>query len=236
MGAFDFIGGVARYRAAAQDIARLDLRHRFLVAPFHDVLQGARVLDLGAHDGRWSYALSQAGAAEVVGIEARPELIARLAEFPDTPARARIDLRHGDLHEALDAFARDGERFDVVALFGIFYHVMDHFRVLDRIRALGPRAVIIDGEFMKGANPFIQLVREDPTKDLNAAPQVPGQAMAIKGIPSGVAMERMAEALGFAHDWLDWDAVAPADRGPVGDYYRGEGARMIRRTCVLRPA
>lgn len=235
MSAFDYLGAVAPYSQDPAQILRLDIRHSFLIAPHTEILRGARVLDLGAHDGRWSYALAEAGAAQVVGIEARAELVARFRLFAASPAKDRVELRQGDLHDALEDLYRAGEHFDVVALLGILYHVMDHFSILRNALRLGARMILVDGDFMVGNNPYIQLVREDPSKDLNAAPQVPGQMTAIKGIPSSSAMERMAEALGCDLVWLPWESLDPITRVTVGDYFTPTPQNTLRRSCVLRP-
>lgn len=233
MGFFDFLGTLPRYNTNSADITRLNQRRNFLIEPFRSELKGARVLDIAAHDGRWSFALAEAGASEVHGIEPRPDLIADFATFPDTPYKSAVRLEQGDLYDALPDLAARGETYDVVALFGIYYHIMDHFFVLRQIRKLKPRLIIIDSEFFKGEAPFIQMSKERTDKHLNAVAQIEGQEVAIKGTPSSVAMERMAEALMYRVHWLPWEKLKPDERTGVQDYYR-EG-RMIRRTCALTP-
>lgn len=230
-GTFDFLAGNPRYTDS--DIHRMNMRERFIVTPFGADLKDARVLDLAAHDGRWSYALSRAGAREVLGIEGRPELVARFNEMPPGEPAGRVRLVVGDIFEGLERLVAAGAVFDVVALFGIFYHVMDHFLLLQRISALGPRLVIVDSEFIHQKNPMIQLVRERTDNPLNAIPQHPGQEVAIKGVPSTGAMEAMAEALGYDCTWQDWLRVPVAERQGLGDYFRDTQKR--RATCALRP-
>lgn len=232
---FEHLLNFSYYRDNPVNVARLRKRHAFLVDPFRTEIEGARVLDIAAHDGRWSYAFAQAGAASVLGIEAREELAARFDEMPDTPQKERVSMQVGDLYVGLDELVRENEKFDVIALFGIMYHVMDHFRILRQCMQLSPRVVIVDGEFMKGDNPYIQLVKERTDKFLNAAPQIEGQSVAIKGILSSVAMERIAEALGCSIQWLPWEFLPQNDRRGVRDYFRGSEEKMIRRTCALRP-
>lgn len=231
MSFFKFIEDIPPYSENVDAAIRLDKRHRMIVEPFRGELDGARVLDLGAHDGRWSYALAEAGAKEVVGIEARSELIARFEQFPDTPWKARVDLRLGDVFDALEAFVADGEEFDVVAVFGLYYHIMDHFRLLQLIRLVGAKLVIIDSEFMLIKNPMIQLVFEKTETDLNAAPQIAGQEKAIIGVPSFRAMNAMARALDFDVIWGTAGQTFGQDRKGIQDYFRTE--KMRRAACVL---
>jgi len=168
MGFFDFLATTPRYAGSKLALNRLNMRHRFIVQPFVEEISGARVLDLACHDGRWSYALSAAGAAEVVGIEGRAELIAEFASYPDDEARARVRLEQGDVFEALPAFAARRETFDVVAIYGLFYHLMDHHRLLRLVHALSPRLVIIDSVFLNREQPFIRVTLEPTDDQFNA--------------------------------------------------------------------
>ncbi|MDJ0631184.1 MAG: class I SAM-dependent methyltransferase [Rhodobacter sp.] len=232
MGFFDFLADIPPYDTG-KSLTRLNKRYALIVAPFAEALEGARVLDLAAHDGRWSYALAGAGARQVIGVEARGGLFARFARYPETAFKSRVELREGDVFEALEQFGRDGETFDVVAVYGILYHIMDHFRLFRLIRALRPGMVIVDSEFMTARNPMIQLTLERTEFDINAAPQVDGQEKAIIGIPSRRAMEKITEVLGFRCDWVDVDAIIGGDRSALSDYFR-DGAKR-RGTCVLFP-
>ena len=219
--------------AASPEIARrLAKRHALVVEPFRAELRDARVLDLGAHDGRWCYAFARAGAREVMGIEPRAALMAGLARFPDDGSRARVTLLEGEAAPALEALGDAAERFDVVAVLGLFYHLMDHFRLLWLIRRLAPVLVIVDSDFSLARAPVIELMRERTDKPLNAVAQIGGQERAITGLPSFAAMEAMADALGYRVEWVD---PAPLAADPVGvrDYFRARKTR--RAVCALRP-
>lgn len=233
MGFFDFLPQVAAYAEDSGAVARLNERHRRIVAPLVPQIAGARVLDLAAHDGRWSLAFAGAGAARVVGIEGRQDLIDRFAQFPQSDFAARVELRCGDIFEGMEKAIAAGERFDVVAVLGILYHVMDHFRLFRLVRALGPRLLIVDSEFALRPGPVIVLGRERTDKVLNSIPQIAGQDRALIGIPSFPAMEAIADALDYNCDWLDWSDLPKGRRGPVADYFRPEVKR--RATCLLRP-
>jgi 2-polyprenyl-3-methyl-5-hydroxy-6-metoxy-1,4-benzoquinol methylase len=215
-------------------VSRMNLRHQFLVAPFEKEIRGSKVLDIAAHDGRWSYALAAAGAAEVYGVEARRELIDKFSAFPEKVFKDRVTLKESDLYRELDHLIEKKSVFDVVALYGIFYHVMDHYGLLAKVTRLNPKVIIIDSEFITATNPMIQLARERTDNVLNAIAQVPNQQTTLIGVPSTAAMERMASVLGYNHEWLDWDVIPKHLRIGVHDYYRSTPKR--RRTCVLRPA
>src|SRR5262245_36226628 len=148
MGFFDFLQTSARYAGEDANLNRLEQRRRFIVEPYVDDLSGARVLDLACNDGRWSYALAAAGAREVVGVEARPELIDQFTQFPDDEHTAKVSLIAGDFFDVLPRLIEAGERFDVVAIYGVFYHIMDHYRLLKLVQRLEPRLIVIDSEFI----------------------------------------------------------------------------------------
>lgn len=209
------------------------MRYLFLVDQFREEMDNSRILDLAAHDGRWSYALAGTGAREVVGIEIRGELIERFADMPQDAASAKVMLRQGDIFKEIHKLINEGQTFDVVAVYGIFYHIMDHFLLIKLITSLRPKLIIIDSEFISVPNPMIQLVRERTDNPLNAAEQRAGQEIAIAGVPSIGAMEAMADVLDYTCEWSNWDQVPVTARIGLSDYYRD--AKKRRRTCVLRP-
>ncbi len=55
---------------------RLRCRYDAIIKANTDILQGSRVLDVASHNGRWSAAaILGGGAAHVVGVEPRAELV-----------------------------------------------------------------------------------------------------------------------------------------------------------------
>ncbi|SPH19565.1 tRNA (mo5U34)-methyltransferase [Ascidiaceihabitans donghaensis] len=231
---FDFIDTLPRYASIDRPQAnRLNLRRRFIIGPVKPYFKNARVLDLASHDGRWCYAFAAAGAREVVGFEGRQELIDSFPDFPDEELRNKVQLHCTDIFDGLDAAIAEGERFDVVGVLGIYYHIMDHQRLLKQIRAVKPKLVIIDSEFSTRDNPIIQLVQERTDQILNAIPEYDGHEIAVKGVPSFRAMELMADSAGFDLEWNDVSDIPRGRRGGVADYYRK--TNMRRATCFLRP-
>ncbi len=191
------------------------------------------MLDLAAHDGRWAYAFAASGAREVVGIEGRQALIDRFSGFPEGRPREKVTLKCGDIFEGLRAEIAAGERYDIVGVLGILYHVMDHFLLFRLIRQLEPRLVIVDSEFVMAPNAVIRVMPEETDNELNAIPNAEGFARTLIGVPSHKAMELMADVLGYDCEWLDWDVIPPGRRGSLPDYYRDRFKR--RGTCLMRP-
>ena len=143
MGFFDFIDDLPHYAGRSTASKRMNHRHDFLINDFANDIAGAKVLDLASHDGRWCYGFAGAGATSVVGIEARPELVAEFSNSPDPALRAKVDMRVGDLFDGIRAEIAKGETYDVIGVFGILYHIMDHFSLFQLLRDLKPKLVIV---------------------------------------------------------------------------------------------
>lgn len=237
VGFFDFLAATPRYAEHPSNLRRLNVRHEHLVAPHAHDLRGARVLDLASRDGRWPYAFAAAGAREVVGVEARAEMIAQFDAYPADEVQSWVELRHADVFDELPRLVAAGERFDVVAVLGLLYHVMDHYRLLTLVTSLRPRLVIVDSEFALATEAVIRLGEERTASHLNSIAVLPDQERATVGVPSRRALETMARTLGYAVEWTDWSDVPRGQRAGLKAYIRSEQQSWKRRgSCVLRPA
>jgi len=230
---FNFLKDIPPYSENDRTVERLNARHRLIIDPFQPQIEGARVLDIACHDGRWSYALAAAGAKEVIGIEIRQELLDRYKSFPETDFKHKVSLRQSDLYDGLETLIADNETFDVVAVYGIFYHVMDHFRLLSLVQKLSPQIIIIDSEFIITDNAMVQILKEEISNPLNATSDVPGVEQTVVGVPSRRATEFMASALNYETTWMDQALILGDDRSGMHDYFRD--GRKVRGTCALTP-
>jgi hypothetical protein len=230
---FEFLSFIDKKKYNRSIVNRLNLRQQFIIKPFQKLIEGARVLDLASHDGRWCYAFAQAGAREVVGIEGRPELVKQFEAFPNAEIKRRVKLNVGDIFEGTRKLVEDKQTFDVVGILGVYYHIMDHFGLLKLAHLLNPRIIIIDSVFLTESEQVIRVGYEDTANDLASIPQVANQEKAVIGIASQSAMECMAGALGYRVEWLDWNTVPADRRDGAADYYRP--GRSRRFTCALWP-
>jgi len=109
---------------------RLHERYRALIAPNEELIREKTILDLAAHDGRWSFAALKAGARHVTGIEGRAYLvesaIATAQEYGIDAARYRFIV--GDLFHEIEQVPTDS--IDTVFCFGFFYHTAPHMLLL----------------------------------------------------------------------------------------------------------
>lgn len=199
---------------------RLNLRYRAIFEQNSDLLAGASVLDMASHDGRWTYAALAAGAASVVGVEARPELVAaaesNLSHYDAPPER--YEFVTADL---FDYLAEPAE-FDVVLCLGFFYHTLRFSELLAGIRSTGARYVVVDTRALPVEQEFIRLVVDQTEKQGHAVGDPAGHASSVlTGTPSPAALARMFEVYGFdVHRKVDWTALAGKASG-VAAYRQG---------------
>lgn len=235
-GFFDFLGELSGpgIHYGRGGIERMNWRHRHIIDPVAEELAGATVLDLGSHDGRWPYALAAAGAT-VTGIEGRGELIDQFSRYPDEALKQAVTIHQGDFLLGMDRMAAEGRTFDVVTNLGVFYHTMEHYRILKQMVALRPRLIVIDSVFHLAERPIITLRTEDSTLERASIAQHDGQVEAPVGRISRPALELLVESLGHTVEWVEWQ-VPPAERESVKDYFKQPKNNLQRFTCLVRPA
>jgi SAM-dependent methyltransferase len=202
-------------------LARINARYRVLLHDHRALLDGARVLDLASHDGRFSLAALLTGAREVVGIEHDTQLVeAAAAHFERHGIEAsRYRFVRRDLFESF----MDLGHFDVVFCFGILYHVNDHLHLLSNIAEVEPRTVLIDGHVSDLPGAAIEL-----RTPLGESPPPPGTQ--LEGWPTRLAVEALTSTLGWSGRWIDWPALARPDDDGIGDYLSGKRASYVA-TC-----
>jgi 2-polyprenyl-3-methyl-5-hydroxy-6-metoxy-1,4-benzoquinol methylase len=189
-------------------------------------LQGARVLDIGARFGFWSWAAHQLGAAQTLGIEGRQE-------SADRGAKLMQGLKHqfliGNAFDLLPKLADVGQSFDVILNLGFYYHIYDHNSMFRMMDALAPRIIVIDSEMDDLDDPVVRIRKEKTWNPNNAIAEAPGQDFAAVGNPSRGTIELLAECYGYQTRWCDWSTVK--DTTDCDDYIA-----RTRFTCILTKA
>jgi SAM-dependent methyltransferase len=141
----DFGGGLTVGRIVSTDsgTGRWDFFNRHIVQP---LIEGKRVVDLGANNASMSLMMARAGAREVVAVEASPAI----AEFARLNARIfswremrtiNVDVRTADMRTFLDD---DFGTFDVVTAFCSLYYLpeADMARVIRRAASMGATLIL----------------------------------------------------------------------------------------------
>jgi len=220
--------------STAPDTARLNLRYEAIFGENRDIFEGASVLDLASHDGRWSLAALATGAQSVIGIEARPELVKAAAEnlgnYGYRADRARFVT--GDVHQVLNTQEFEA---DVVLCLGFLYHTLRYNELLDGIRRTNARYLIIDtfSPYMTGPVPNVNVITEYADEEGSAAADTYTHGpSALVGLPNLAAIRTMLGAYGYRVERLsDWAGLLRDNptTEDFGDYANG---RRVTVRCV----
>jgi len=208
---------------------RLNLRHEAIITANKDVLEGAEVLDIASHDGRWTAAALLAGARHVVGAEGRPELVEHAAEnlahYGIGPDRYRFIV--GDLFSTLE---EEKPQADVVLCLGFLYHTMRYDDVFRLMRQSNAEHLVLDTRIEPSDEPVMR-VRTNGLEGQGSAftedPISTGQVLV--GRPSVPALRRMARVYGYELDrYPDWFGILEdnPDAREVGVYKKGLRATL----------
>lgn len=213
---------------------RLNLRYEAIFGENRDLFEGARVLDLASHDGRWSLAALKTGAAEVVGIEADEELhVFACDSLGEYCERSRFRFVCGDLFEVL---GRERFEADVVLCLGFLYHTIRYNELMARIREIGPRHLIVDTDVLRRRDrPFIRLMTDPVEYQANAAEDAfSHRGKVLVGTPSVTALELLLDTYDFELErFSDWPALIRdnPELGSANDYATG---KRVTARCVSR--
>jgi hypothetical protein len=218
-----------RGRSAEEQRNRMNERFEALFASNRDVFEGARVLDLASHDGRYSFAALRTGAVHVTGIEVRQSLVDRAQEtfrhYVQDPDTYRFVC--GDIFEVL---ARERFEVDVVLCLGFLYHTYRHTELLYRLHQLRPCHLLVDTMVVPGNRSLLRLRPEWNSEDLRSAAQDRWSIDQVLVLwPTVPALRVMLKAYGFdVESMYDWKGHLAGRPGLVGL----EGYQQGRRVTV----
>lgn len=106
---------------------RRTMVERALMAHFGPRLTRVRAIDLGCHEGYFSFVMRNLGIAEVLGVDVREGNLARARLLAEISQQSGLRFLAGDcedLHEVVD------DRFDLVLMMGLLYHQENPIRCL----------------------------------------------------------------------------------------------------------
>jgi hypothetical protein len=187
---------------------RLNLRYEAIFGENRDIFQGARVLDIASHDGRWSLAALKTGAAEVVGIEAKDHLVAgareNLSEYCGDNELYRFIC--GDVFDVLESEAFEA---DIVLCLGFLYHTLRYNELMRRIRDIGSRYLIVDTRVIPDKKPHILVSYDRADREGTAvADRFSYGGKTVVGVPSVAALEALLDAYDFRIErFSDWGSL-----------------------------
>ena len=153
-------------------------------------LEGKRVLDLGCNSGFWSLQCALLGA-QVVGIDARPELIAQANFLKKITGTKSVEFRQLDFW-SISAEGLGG-RFDVVLNLGLLYHLAEPVAALRLTRQLARELVLVDTALHPVEDCVLYLMWEEAV-DIRMAVR-----SGMVAVPTRRAMNLMLRHVGFSH-------------------------------------
>lgn len=213
---------------------RLNLRHQAIIEANRDILDGARILDLASHDGRWSFAALRAGAKHVIGVEARAPLVDNanktFAEYG--VSTSDYEFIQGDMFRVLH------ERefvVDVVMCLGFVYHTLRYGELFHGIIDTKPQYSIVDTKVILGDEPLVRLKVNRTGVQSNAADDDLSSAhRVLAGWPSLSALKLILDVYGLEveeqYDWAGQLATRPDALRAVRDYRTGHRVTLRCRS------
>lgn len=150
-------------------------------------LAGKRVLDMACNSGFWSIQCALLGA-EVVGFDARPEMVAQANLLKEATGAASATFRQMHFAEATPEAL--GGTFDIVLNLGLLYHLPDPLAAIDRTLRLSHGHVLLDTATHPVDEHLVYLMWEQPLDIRMAA------AEGMVAVPSAQSVELMLRHLG----------------------------------------
>lgn len=228
-----FFDDYPRFLSTSQTFAtrnRLNERHRALIQENASTLAGKRVLDLASHDGRWSLAALKGGAASVVGIEARAQLV----------EKAEANMRHygvpleqfhfvcGDVFTEINRLSVGS--FDIIFCLGFLYHTIHHMWLLQNLARLQPKYLILDTRIDPHSGTKIDLHFESSEVEGCAFASEPRKMLV--GEPTRDALHCMLTAAGFRQPhYYDWHRAKVEHWDDLEDYYMGKRVTLVSQAA-----
>lgn len=158
----------------------------YLLAAHGGSLRGKRVLDIACNSGFWSIQCALLGA-DVVGFDARPELIAEANLLKSITGVENVDFRVLDFRQMSPEEL--GGRFDIVLNLGFLYHVPEPLHALELTKRMAQQHILLDTAVHPSHDFAIHLKWEEPFDIRMAAEE------GIAALPTKAAVELMLRHL-----------------------------------------
>lgn len=182
--------------------SRLNSRYLGIIQWNCELIKDKTILDIGAHDGRWTFAAIKAGAKHVTCIEPRNEHVQWIHDNMEHYNAKNYSVIQDDIHQIIGSF--EPNQFDVIFCLGFFYHTLEHKSLLKEFKRLSPKTIIMDTNVASGDNSFIQLEWESTSKPLFSIGE---NQKNLVGRPSIKALQDMFESIMYDIEFYDWSKI-----------------------------
>jgi SAM-dependent methyltransferase len=146
-----------------------ETRERMLLGLLDRIFEGrwssTECVDVACHEGYFGALLARRGCRRVLGLDARPENLARAARMGAALGLGNLEFREADVSR-LDPASLG--KFDVALMFGLLYHLEDPVGALHLLRALCREVAIIETQLAPGSSGSIEWGTASANKDILA--------------------------------------------------------------------
>jgi len=207
---------------------RLNIRYKVLIENNKNLIFNNSILDIACHDGTWSFASIMNGAKFVCGIEGRENLVKNANKnFQNFEiSKDKYQFVHGDIHHEITKIPSN--KFQVVFCFGFFYHTIHHMFLLEEIKRLNPKYLILDTGTSSHKEPIIELTLDDPKDKLHAISSNFEERVLV-GKPSKLGLDLMLKHTGFQYDFLDWHSMDIKNWEGLTDYQSNRRVTIVAK-------
>ncbi|MGP0066206.1 MAG: class I SAM-dependent methyltransferase [Isosphaeraceae bacterium] len=185
----------------------------YLIEAMGGTLQGKRILDIACNSGFWSVQCGLLGA-DVVGFDARPELIEQANLIKSIVGLDHVDFRVLNLENMEPGTLG---QFDGVLNLGILYHLADPLAALVATKAMAKRAIVVDTTLWPSVQPIVHYFWEEPIDIRDAS------TAGIVGHPTKGAIELMLKHIGVA----SFREIPLSTTDMPSDYLEGQRASWL---------
>lgn len=184
---------------------RLRCRFDAIIGANMEILEGARVLDVACHNGRWTgAAVLGGGARHVVGVEPRGELVQAANNIATEIGIAeRVCFRTATIMDYLRDERPADDAFDVVMCNGYFYHTCDHWELLKEFHRIG-KHLILDTDVSPRQELAI-FYGPEASNNIGNAVAEDGAESVLVGRPTKKLLTEMLRIVGYrSWEYFNW--------------------------------
>lgn len=131
---------------------RLSMLRAAIAARFGTSVAACSAIDIACHQGYFSTQLAQAGARDVLAVDARPEHVADATLIRDALGLTNMRVAQSDVHALSPATVGT---FDIVLMLGLIYHLENPVGALRVARALTKGLCLVETQIVPGITGFV---------------------------------------------------------------------------------
>jgi tRNA (mo5U34)-methyltransferase len=148
---FDFGGGVVAPSKIPPEVAgifetRLEMVARAVESHFGARLADIGCLDVGCHEGFYSFAMAKKGVGRVVGVDVRESNLRRARFVAEAMSLPQVVFRQGNCERLR---AAELGRFELTLFLGLLYHLENPMLCLRNIAALTKELCIVETQVIE---------------------------------------------------------------------------------------